>query len=127
MKRAVVMSSLALVCGLLLGLLVGSGSLSAIQIRANAATPSPAVSPGNQNDRYSASTAVLAEEPLDASDDAALLTRAGQVLETLKDKDYVALSRLVHPELGVTLTPYSTVDPHLRQCAHPGPGSPSLD
>lgn len=111
MKRAVVMSSLALVCGLLLGWLVGSGFLPAIQVQANAAAIPPAVSPGIlSNNRYGAS-AVPTEEPLDTEDNTPLLDRAGQVLEALKSENYAALSRLVHPELGVTLTPYSTVDP----------------
>lgn len=111
MKRAVVMSSLALVCGLLLGWLVGSGFLPAIQVQANVAAIPPAVSPGIlSNNRYGAS-AVPTEEPLDTEDNTPLLDRAGQVLEALKSENYAALSRLVHPELGVTLTPYSTVDP----------------
>jgi len=109
MKRAVVMSSLALVCGLLLGWLVGSGFLPVAQT--NASAISPAVSPGLlTNNRYGASTTSV-EEPLDTEDNTPLLDRAGQVLEALKEKNYAALSRLVHPELGVTLTPYSTVDP----------------
>ena len=40
-----------------------------------------------------------------------MLERSGQVLEALKAEDYAALSELVHPQRGVTLTPYSTVDP----------------
>ena len=40
-----------------------------------------------------------------------LSDRAGQVLAALKESDYEALAALVHPEKGVTLTPYSTVEP----------------
>lgn len=112
MKRAVVMSSLALVCGLLLGWLVGSGFLPPIHVHTNASAISPAVSPGIlSNNRYGVSAAPEEEEPLDTEDNTPLLDRAGQALEALKEKNYAALSRLVHPERGVTLTPYSTVDP----------------
>ena len=111
MKRAVVISSLALVCGLLLGWLVGSGFLPPIHVHTNASAISPAVSPGIlSNNRYGVSAAPE-EEPLDTEDNTPLLDRAGQALEALKEKNYAALSRLVHPERGVTLTPYSTVDP----------------
>ncbi len=51
----------------------------------------------------------LAKE-LDASN-AILLLRAYQVLSALRAQDYGTLSSYIHPELGVTFTPYSTVDP----------------
>jgi len=40
----------------------------------------------------------------------ALLQQAYAVLSALKEKNYTALSGLVHPDKGLTLTPYSTVD-----------------
>ena len=40
-----------------------------------------------------------------------LLNTACLVNEALRQKDYAALSAYVHPSLGVTFTPYSTVDP----------------
>lgn len=40
-----------------------------------------------------------------------LLQSAAQAAQALHDKDYEALSQLVHPDRGVTFTPYSTVDP----------------
>lgn len=101
MKRAALMTILALLGGLVLGSMVGL-SLSS----ANSASVSPAVSAVQ-----SASSAPTEAPLLDTSDNALLLERASQVLETLKLEDYAALSQLVHPSRGVTLTPYSTVDP----------------
>lgn len=40
-----------------------------------------------------------------------LLQSAAQAAQALHDKDYEALSKMVHPDRGVTFTPYSTVDP----------------
>lgn len=45
-----------------------------------------------------------------AKDTAALLRSAAGVAEALKTKDYEVLSGYVHPERGVTFSPYSTVD-----------------
>lgn len=47
---------------------------------------------------------------LDVEDNTVLLERAGAAVSALKDKDYAALSALVHPTRGLVLTPYSTVD-----------------
>ena len=101
MKRAALMTILALLGGLVLGSMVGLFLSSA-----NSAAVSPAVSAVQ-----SASSAPTEAPLLDTSDNALLLERASQVLETLKLEDYAALSQLVHPSRGVTLTPYSTVDP----------------
>ena len=57
----------------------------------------------------SPSAAVSTPGTQPAPDTDRLLERAARVLETLSDRDFQALSRLVHPERGVTLTPYSTV------------------
>lgn len=48
---------------------------------------------------------------LDPLDNAPLLEAGNRVLKALKDRDYGALSLLAHPDLGITFTPYSTVDP----------------
>ena len=45
-----------------------------------------------------------------AKDTTALLRSAAGVAEALKFQDYEALARYVHPERGVTFSPYSTVD-----------------
>ncbi len=101
MKRAVLIASLALLCGLVLGSLVG------LSLSLSASPASLASSAPSTNQTLSTPTGA----PLDTSDNTLLLERAGQVLEALKQKDYSALSLLVHPQYGVTLTPYSTVDP----------------
>lgn len=114
-KKALLLSSLALACGLLLGCLIGGGFLSVGHLPNSAAAISPSASQAN---RYGTSAAPTAQ-PLDPSDNTPLLDRAGQVLTALKDKDYAALARQVHPQLGVTLTPYSTVDPALDNVLTP--------
>lgn len=62
---------------------------------------------------YAASKAGTLELPGTQSEhnQAALLRRAYEVLSTLKAQDFPALAKLVHPEKGLTLTPYSTVNP----------------
>ena len=105
MRRALLLPVLALVCGLALGTLLGSGRLTAGLTRsAAAADGSPAV----MNSRLEE---LPSPTPLDTSEDAPLLERAGLVLERLREEDFSALSTLVHPEKGVTLTPFSTVSP----------------
>jgi len=48
-----------------------------------------------------------------------VLTLAPQVLEAIKAQDYQALSCFVHPEEGLTLVPYSTVEPGVNLCFTP--------
>ena len=64
--------------------------------------------------------------PLDTGDDALLLERAGEVLQALADLDDAALCKLVHPQRGVTFTPYSTVDPENDLCFLPDQLSKAL-
>ncbi len=47
---------------------------------------------------------------LDTQDNFPLLDTACYLLHVMKNHDYEALANLVHPERGVTFTPYSTVD-----------------
>lgn len=112
MKKAVLISSLALAFGLLLGCLIGGSFFSVGQLQNSAAAISPSDPQTAPSSRYGFSAAPT-EALLDVSDNTPLLERAGQVLEALKAKDYTALAQRVHPQLGVTLTPYSTVDPSL--------------
>lgn len=105
MKRAALMTILALLCGLVLGSMVGL-SLSSSANSAAASASIPAIS-YTQN-TYASS--IPTEPPLDTSDNTLLLERASQVLEALKEQDYSALALLVHPQYGITMTPYSTVD-----------------
>lgn len=58
-------------------------------------------------------------EPLDTTDDTVLLERVEEVLQALADQDADALCKLVHPQRGVTFTPYSTVDPENDLCFLP--------
>lgn len=43
-------------------------------------------------------------------DSALLLRRSWDVLDALKSRNYTTLSQLVHPDEGLTFTPFSTVD-----------------
>lgn len=47
---------------------------------------------------------------LDTLNNSSLLQAACAVVNALHDENYFQLSRLAHPELGVTFTPYSSVD-----------------
>ena len=109
MKRAVLFVVIALLGGLALGALFGSGMSSAAQAMARGATPAEAILAAAPSVPASPSAAVSTPGTQPAPDTDRLLERAARVLETLSDRDFQALSRLVHPERGVTLTPYSTV------------------
>lgn len=106
MKKAVLFVVIALLGGFSLGTLFGSGMSSAYLASAQSGTavlPQAAV----RVELAAASTPAAAPEP--TPDTGCLLERAEAVLELLRDGDYCGLSRMVHPEKGVTLTPYSTV------------------
>ena len=102
MKRTALFLAIALVGGLALGTLLGRGVLSADPASATTITPEAVVLARPQD-------AASDVEPLDQTDNMLLLEQSEAVLYALKEKDYSALSMLVHPELGLTLTPYSTV------------------
>lgn len=102
MKKALLFTLIALLGGFTLGSLFGSG-ISSVSL---------AVS-----DRGSSTLPMQTDEvwpdsgqtvPSDASQ--SLTDCASAVLEALKAEDFDALSVLVHPVKGVTLTPYSTVN-----------------
>lgn len=109
-------SFLMLLCGLILGLLFnfslfeGTGALPS-------ASATGSTDPGLLSTFPLEPTALVpAPTPTPTPDlegNSFLLTRALSVAQTLKDKDYAALSQYVHPELGVTFTPYSAVDPQV--------------
>ena len=61
-------------------------------------------------------TPASTQPPLDWEDNTVLLDRAGEALAAIKAKDYQTLSQMVHPEKGVTFTPYSTVNPDEDLC-----------
>jgi len=48
--------------------------------------------------------------PSDATGNTALTALAYSVLEQIRDDDFLALSQVAHPELGVVFTPYSTIN-----------------
>ena len=111
LKRAVLFVAIALMGGFGLGTLFGSG-VSSVRMAAaqeGAVVPSYTLSAA-RGEALSAGAADASpgEEPPDTG---RLLERAGSVLEALGEQDYQALSRLVHPDRGVALTPYSTVSP----------------
>ena len=95
MKRAALMTVLALLCGLVLGSMVGL-SLSSSNNSAAVSSSIPTVA----YNQHTYASAVPTEPPLDVNDNTLLLERASQVLEALKQEDYSALSQLVHPRRG---------------------------
>lgn len=100
MRKTILLPVLALAGGLLLGTLLGFG----LSGRGGSAAALMSAPPGS-----SRMASFPTPAPLDTTDNAPLLERAEEALELLKAEDYAALSRLVHPAKGVTLTPYSTV------------------
>ena len=47
---------------------------------------------------------------IESADSADMTVLAYKVLEYIKDDDFVALSHVVHPEYGVVLSPYATIN-----------------
>lgn len=103
MRKTVLCSMTALAAGLLLGLLLGTG----LSPTSSAPSQSVAAASPMRNSMLTASPAP--QESLDPLDNPHLVARAGQILEALKEEDYDTLASFVHPESGVSLTPYSTV------------------
>lgn len=54
--------------------------------------------------------AVADPQPFNEKDNFTLLDNAYSVVQAMKQQDWDVLSSFVHPQLGVTFTPYSTVD-----------------
>ena len=105
MRRTILLLSLALVGGLALGTLLGSSLITASHGLSSAANSQPAMA-AIQSVRDGTPPAAT---PLNQEDNAHLLERAESALTCLKEEDYAGLSALVHPQKGVTLTPFSTV------------------
>ena len=108
MKRILIFPSLlCLVVGLLLGGLLPmpwDAEPTSTPPVSNTLLQTPASS---QQDGVSAQSA---PQPLDSGDNFTLLSTASYVVQALQAQDYSAVASLVHPERGVTFTPYSTVD-----------------
>ena len=98
MRRTILLPILALVGGLVLGTLLGSGLFSASRRGLNGGGTALAGA-SSMASQPSAAT-------LDIEDDAHLLARASSTVSLIKEADYVGLSALVHPQKGVTLTPF---------------------
>lgn len=112
MKRSLIFPcALCLVIGLLLGVLIPvDWTPDAKQPGAsNIGTFPPIDTARSANGAGSTSSA--AESELDPTDNFILLHTAYAVNLALQKQDYAALSSYVHPELGVTFTAYSTVEP----------------
>lgn len=107
MKRPLLFSCvLCTVLGLLLGVLLpvdwaGKSQGAAANSSINFSVPA---------ESSKATVLSPAKEGLDASENFPLLNTACLVNLFLHDRDYTALAGYVHPERGVTFTPYSTVD-----------------
>lgn len=109
---------LTLLCGLALGLLFnfglfdGDGALAAPSASLPPATEALPLFSLPLEPSLPTPTPVPTPAP-DLEGNTLLLTRALAVTQALKDGDYQALSQAAHPELGVTFTPYSAVDPQM--------------
>lgn len=105
MKRTLLISSaLCLVAGLLLGGL--------LPMPWDTNRPAPVANtlvqaPSSDQSGVSAQTAPA---PLNSSDNFTLLNTACYAIQALRTQDYAAVASLVHPEKGVTFTPFSTVN-----------------
>lgn len=111
MKRFLIFPCvLCLVIGLLAGVLLpidlwGKDE----QPVANIAITPPVGS--TQPDISGSDSSASASAPLDPEDNLSLLSAACAVNRCFRRQDWAALAACVHPERGVTFTPYSTVDP----------------
>lgn len=103
MKKTAMLCVLALLLGCTAGLLVNIGILDG---RGLLSPPAPATTPAG----VTSAPLLPVEEAFDTADNGPLLEAGDMVLEALKAGDTAALAALVDPDLGVTFTPYSTVD-----------------
>lgn len=110
MKRFLIFPCiLCLVIGLLVGVLLPIDLLGKDEPPAANLTPAPPVS-ASQPDASGSGSDVSAP-PLNPEDNLSLLSAASAVNRCVQQQDWLTLSAYVHPELGVTFTPYSTVEP----------------
>lgn len=104
---------LCLVIGLLVGVLLPinfqeDDKPSANLGSNNAFTPPPGAS---QTEGSGTVSSAAAPAPLDPAENFPLLGSACLVNRAIQRQDWTTLAAYVHPELGVTFTPYSTVEP----------------
>ena len=108
MKKTVLFS--ALFC--LLGLVAGGCLLLAVLTQGWLPNTRVTITTGKSSSSVSTivTTSVPAEFNMpDLTDHAVILDRALEIAGYLRDRDWSSLAGTVHPELGVTFTPYSTV------------------
>lgn len=111
MKRFLIFPCvLCLVIGLLVGILLPV-DLWGEEMPSSDLPKKFTVPPGaSQSGGSSSSSAVLDTPPLDPGENFPLLVSACTVNRAIQRRDWATLSAYVHPERGVTFTPYSTVD-----------------
>ena len=121
MKKTVLLPIFTLVIGFAVGIFFrfsvlpstsGTPTRSTMNAVSAPASAAPSLS-------VSLSPSLNTSSGLDPEDNGVLLKRAGEVLEAMKSRDFAALSQMVHPDRGVTFTPYSTVDPDCDLCFTP--------
>ncbi len=119
MKRTVVCSIAFLLVGFALGTLYAS-RLNQASTMARSVVVLPTTAPlptsGSLHTGTAAANVSPAVQAFDHTDNAQLLRQATVVLDAVQNHDYAALSAMVHPEKGVTFTPYSTVDAEHDLC-----------
>ena len=113
MKRFLIFPCiLSLVIGLLVGILLpinlsGEDTTPTLSNNPNNFTPPPGVSQSES----SGSAAASSSDVLDLEDNFPLLGSACSVNRAIQQNDWGTMAAYVHPSLGVTFTPYSTVEP----------------
>ena len=115
MKRFLIFPCvLCLVIGLLVGVLLpidlwGDNAPPLLTPSPSLPTQPALASPTESSGSSSASPSP--EQPLDIQDNYPLLSAASALNRALQRGSWSTLAAYVHPDLGVTFTPYSTVDP----------------
>jgi len=118
MKRTVLCSILFLVIGFAVGIFyatqfdVPSGSMvpSSITMASVTVPSSQSIAPAT------ASSAAAGSSSFQQERNTLLLAQATEVTQILNRHDYEALASCIHPDKGVTFTPYATVDPDRDLC-----------
>lgn len=118
MKRSFFFAVFALLLGFFLGTVFPPGMLpwSTFPLfHSDRSIVSSAASPANNDPTaFTAPTLKTSDsepEPaLDTQNNSVLLQTACAVVNALHDEDYSRLAELAHPKLGITFTPYSTVN-----------------
>lgn len=122
MKKAVLIPIVTLVAGFAVGMFFRWSVFPSTSGTPTRSTMNAVSAPATTAPMLPATLAPASETAppaLDPTDNVLLRERADQVLAAIGDRDFKALSRMVHPDRGVTFTPYSTVDPDCDLCFTP--------